>query len=953
MKKILALAVFCVLFYAGTNAQNTVTGIVVDNDSEEPLQKVLVTATPTTFKALTNTSGVFLLQNIPKGSFIIEVKFKGYLTQKFPVEILDKDINLGTIHLFKNLKAEQDLSIITLSDDELNSEDGFTDNITGLLQASRDVFHRAAAFDFGTTFFKPRGLNSEYGKVLINGIEMNKLLNGRPQWANWGGLNDVQRNQVLTSVTSSNDYSFGGLAGVSNITMRASSYPKGGGISYASSNKSYQNRVMATYSSGVQKSGWAYTFSASRRFGDQGYIEGTLYDANSFFASVEKQLNNNHSINLSAIYAQNRRGRSSPLTDEIHQLKGRNYNPSWGTIDGRIKSSKIRKITEPIVFFDHYWTISKKTTLNTNLAYQFGSQGNTRIDNGGTRLISFQGQNYYIGGARNPSPDYYQNLPSFFLQDPNPTAFDYERAYLAQQEFVTHGQLNWDQLFEANRIQSALGHNSIYAIQEDRIDDQQFSFNSTFYTELTKNIQLNAVLNYRKLHNESYAIIKDLLGGTGFLDIDVFAEEDQTSLDGVILNNTAQSDLQNPNRVVQTGERYKYNYNIDASIIDAFVQTQFDYNTFDFYLAASFGMTKYQRNGFYENGYYPGVNSLGKSEKVNLPNYGIKGGITYKLTGQHLLSLNTAYLNKPPTIRNSFENPRQSNNIVNGLTNESVFSLDVSYILRTPILKAKITGYQLSFSNGTEVGFFFTESGATFVQEVLTNIQRRNIGGELGIEAKVTPTITLKGVASVGQFAYNNNPNVYYSSSDFATPITYGNGTSQLKNLHVAGGPERAFQFGFEYRDPDYWWFGATVNHFSRAFVDTSVLKRSDAFAIDFDLIPDEVLSEGGNISGYAYNDYDEITANDLLKQEQFDSYPLINVIGGKSWKVGDYYIGCFATINNVLNQHYKTGGFEQSRRIGYRAQIKEQHQENGPLFGNRYFFGNGTTYYINFYLRF
>ncbi|MBL4606098.1 MAG: TonB-dependent receptor, partial [Flavobacteriaceae bacterium] len=429
--------------------------------------------------------------------------------------------------------------------------------------------------------------------------------------------------------------------------------------------------------------------------------------------------------------------------------------------------------------------------------------------------------------------------------------------------------------------------------------------------------------------------------------------ENQASIEGTTLNTTAQSDLQNPNRIVQTGERYNYNYEIDASVTDAFVQAQFDYNIVNFYLAASFGTTKYQRNGIYENGYYPGINSLGKSEKVNFTSYAFKGGMTYKFTGQHLVNFNGSYLIKAPTIRNSFENPRQNNRIVSGLTNESAFSIDVSYTVRTPIIKAKITGYHTSFSDGTEIGFFFTESGATFVQEIITNIQRRNIGGELGIEAKITPTITLKGVASVGQFLYNNNPNVYYSSSDFEIPITYGNGASQLKNVHVSGGPERAFQFGFEYRDPDYWWFGATINHFSRAFVDASVLKRSDAFAMDFDLIPDDVLSQGGNIRGYRYNDYDNRVAKSLLKQEQFDSYALINVIGGKSWKVGDYYIGCFATINNVLNQQYKTGGFEQSRRIGYRAQIKEQRQDNGPLFGNRYFFGNGTTYYINFYLRF
>ena len=55
----------------------------------------------------------------------------------------------------------------------------------------RAMFLNAASYDFSATFSDP-GYNSENGKVLINGLEMNKLFDGRPQWANWGGLNDAQ-----------------------------------------------------------------------------------------------------------------------------------------------------------------------------------------------------------------------------------------------------------------------------------------------------------------------------------------------------------------------------------------------------------------------------------------------------------------------------------------------------------------------------------------------------------------------------------------------------------------------------------------------------------------------------------------------------------------------------------------------------------------------------------------
>ena len=138
--------------------------------------------------------------------------------------------------------------------------------------------------------------------------------------------------------------------------------------------------------------------------------------------------------------------------------------------------------------------INKKTNLNTNASYQTGSIGNTRVDNGGTRLLEVDGQEAYLGGGRNPLGNYYQRLPSYFLKDPNSTAGDFQNAYVAQQEFVTNGQLDWESLYRANAISVSTGGNSIYAIQEDRIDDTQFTINSIFNSQITDKILFNVVV---------------------------------------------------------------------------------------------------------------------------------------------------------------------------------------------------------------------------------------------------------------------------------------------------------------------------------------------------------------------------------------------------------------------------------------------------------------------------
>ena len=169
--------------------------------------------------------------------------------------------------------------------------------------------------------------------------------------------------------------------------------------------------------------------------------------------------------------------------------------------------------------------------------------------------------------------------------------------------------------------------------------------------------------------------------------------------------------------------------------------------------------------------------------------------------------------------------------------------------------------------------------------------------------------------------------------------LRFGNGQTQMKNLRAPGGPEQVFQLGFEYRDPQFWNVGLTVNHFSNTFISPSGLLRSDNFALDTD--------------GLVYNDYDPTIAKTLLKQERFEDYRLVNMIGGKSWRIGGNYIGVFAVINNLFNQEYRSGGFEQSRKSNFRTRREDMNRENGPLFGNRYFFGFGTTYYVMAYIRF
>jgi hypothetical protein len=56
--------------------------------------------------------------------------------------------------------------------------------------------------------------------------------------------------------------------------------------------------------------------------------------------------------------------------------------------------------------------------------------------------------------------------------------------------------------------------------------------------------------------------------------------------------------------------------------------------------------------------------------------------------------------------------------------------------------------------------------------------------------------------------------------------------------------------------------------------------------------------------------------------------------------------------VNNLFNETYKTGGFEQSRNANYTALLKDATAEM-RRFGPKYWHGRGTTYFLNAYIRF
>ncbi|MAS39446.1 MAG: TonB-dependent receptor, partial [Flammeovirgaceae bacterium] len=197
------------LGFKNTFAQK-LNGEIIDQLSGEPIGLVLITTEKS--KITTDENGTFSIE-IDGIKNIIFSK-TGYEELIIGVKEINIDDSKFLVELSSNtIDSDLESGIISLSDFDLSDDANSSDFASGQLSAYNDVFQSIAAYQFGIARFRQRGYDSRNNLVLMNGLELNKLYDGRPQWSNWGGLNDVLRNREYTKGLEVGNSSFGSING--------------------------------------------------------------------------------------------------------------------------------------------------------------------------------------------------------------------------------------------------------------------------------------------------------------------------------------------------------------------------------------------------------------------------------------------------------------------------------------------------------------------------------------------------------------------------------------------------------------------------------------------------------------------------------------------------------------------------------------------------------------------
>ncbi|MEC5394143.1 TonB-dependent receptor [Bergeyella sp. RCAD1439] len=918
IKKLSLVSLFTMLPASFYYAQTTVYAYVKDAQGN-PVERAEVDLVQSANDVTADKIGYFQFVDLKPGTYQIVVTKQGFEQRiiDFQVASDEKRKDLGVISLLPSANT-QDMGILLIDDAVADADGSSMQPTVGLLSSGRDAFQNAAAFELGAYWFRPRGIDNRFEDVLFNGVSMSKNDNGRIDFSNWAGLNDVTRypQENADNLTPS-EYTFGNLGGVVYYNTRASSFRKGASLAYSLTNRSYRNRLMGTYSSGMMANGWAFTVSGSRRWAEEGIIEGTVQNSYAYFAAVEKKFSERFSINLTAFGTPTRRGTNSPSTQEAYDILGKNYNSFWGWQDGVKRNSRMRRTFEPVFMLQTFNKLGKNSNWNNTISYQTGEDARSRLD---------------WFHAQDPHPTYYRRLPSYGIS--------------SRDEFIANSQINWESLYLANFNNREEG--ARYSLVEDVSRDKTFNFISHFDTKLYDNWKLNLNLAYQKLKSDNFRRIEDLLGASYANNLDAFGSDRPYNMD-------------DPNTKVGVGDRTQYSFDLLRDHLSLHAETELDLRKWSVAASAFVAYSESQRNGHFRNHFYQD-NSKGKSAVYDALEAGLKARVTYKLDGRNFVTYSGTFFSLAPTLNEIFINPRVSDFVTPGVANQIINSNELSYIHRGQILKLRLSAYWTDIDNATEITRYYGEglqlgdnavASNAFVTEALTGIRKRHKGLELGADLKVSPTLNIIAAGSYGEYTYENNPNLYLTlDSDLYARGFESLGQANIKGYKVAGTPQKAASLGFRYNSPKFWWFGASANYLADQFLSFSSIIRSASFYTN-PLTGDPYAAYADPFSGTAIPEATPENVAALVKQTKFDDQFMINANVGKSFRFGKYRMGVSLSVNNVLNnRNYVTGGFEQGRKSNFREFYLESQRET-PYFGPRLWYDRGRTYFANVYLRF
>ncbi len=910
------IALWVLLWTNALHAQlTTLRGVVLDADNTVPIADASIVLSQTGLFGATDARGRFAIFQVPAGDYTLLLTRSGYLPSEVLIKVTGDAEQFLTLEMQRDPKSLQTnaTDIPTILLEEAEESEGIGE-IANLLHSARDVFQTAANFGWSTFRFRERGYDSEHFPLYLNGFNINDPESGITFFGELGGLNDVLRARQSVIGLEPAEFAFSEIGGASYIDTRAGVQRKQIRASYAVSNRTYRHRVMLTANTGLMPKGWAVSFSASRRWAQEGWYEGTFFDGYAYFLSIDKQFNSRHALNLTVLGSPTARGRVGDTFQEMYDLAGTTrYNPFWGYWNGQKRNGYVNHSHQPIALLRYDFKPSRQTSLMLVGFFQGGRNGSTRLD---------------WFNALNPEPDFNRRLPSA-LSDPVQAA---EWAEMLRQNQNLR-QIDWAGLWEANTISvetifdangipgnTVTGKRSQYVVADFRSDSREMGFNAVLRQSLNDRFILNGGGSYHYYLGQNFKTVDDLLGGDFIVDWDRFAQQDVP--DNPLARD---NDLRTTNRIVRQGEKYGFDYDENIHKGMAWLQVQGNLRRLFVFAAAENLFTTFWRTGHMQNGRFP-QESLGNSKKHTFLTYGFKAGLTYKISGRNYVYAHGFHGTRAPLFRDIFLSPRIRNQSIDAHP-YTINSAEVGYLWRAPRARARLTGYYTAFEGEYDNFLFYAPITGVFGSTLLTDIRRRHAGVEAALEVRPIVPLTLTAAANLGEYIYTNRPTLYLTQDNTADVILNGV-TVYQKNFYVPRTPQTTAYLSARYEGKRFWFTSLTLNWADNSWYLFDQTRRTAGFV--------EPFERGSDIW------------NLILDQQKAPAAFTLDFFGGKSWRIQRKYFLYFNIgINNLLNNTNIIISGRDAYRNAYRNDTTDPR-----LYTTQVMYAPGLNYFASLALR-
>ena len=776
-------------------------------------------------------------------------------------------------------------SAFTFTEAQLGEDDDMSQNVT-ILNSNTNVYASQVGYQFSPVRFRYRAFNQKYNDVFINGAPMNDMERGQFSYSMVGGLNQQTRNVEFALPFEDNNFTMSAMGGSNNYNFRAGSMAAGHRITLSGANRNYTVRGMYTYASGFNEKGWAVAANLTYRWAKEGYVEGTFYNALSYFLGVQKKWDNGHSLSLSTWGNPTERASQGASTDEAYWLANdRYYNPYWGYQNGHKRNSRVVNDFAPSAIATWDWDINHDMKLTTSLFGKYSMYKSTKL-------------NY--NNAENPQPNYWKNLPSSYYDVWDETNATY-RTELALNDWNTarnfwlaskeNRQINWDRLYWSNKNASATGADALYYVQAKHNDNLTFNLSSTFTERMKNNKTWNIGGNIATNVGRHYQTMEDMLGASTFHNINSYALGTYDIINPYVQYDLNTMGANGEGKLIYEGDKFGYDYALRVYKGNLWSSYSSTSGPWHMMIAGRMGQTAMNRKGYMRNGMFAD-NSYGTSETAWFSEAGGKGSVSLDAGRGHVFKLGVGYEWRAPLANVAFVSPEMNNDFVSNLKDEHVFSSEFSYQYQNAWIHANLNAYYSRLDHVTEWQNFYFDDINSFSYVSMTGIEKEYYGVELGIDIKVSPSFNIIALGTWSEAKNINNAKVRYMSS---TKRTYTDDIVLNKGMREAGTPLTAASLIASYHSGG-WFIDLSGNYYDRIYLSYAPSFRYQG-----------TLTTMGSIDNYG----------NYIVPDQFKGHGGLMVDGsiGRTIRMRHGNLSINLMVTNILNnQNIVTGGYEQSR---------------------------------------